>query len=112
MKKPLLVAIAAVVLSGLFWIDPLFLPLALLGPIVTGVVAHRRGVAREAAAAWFGAGLLALASDWAINNEDQVFHLVMALWTAGLTLVVAAVHSRADAFRNRVPRVHRQATGP
>lgn len=112
MNRYLAVAIAGVVISALFWIDPLFVPLVLLGPIVTGIVAARRGTAREAAAAWFIAGLLALASDWAINNEDQVFHFVMAMWTAGLTLLIAAVHSRADAFRNRVPRVHRQATRP
>jgi hypothetical protein len=112
MNRYLAVAITAVVLAGLFWIDPLFVPLVLLGPIVTGIVASRRGVAREGAAAWFAAGLLALASDWIINNEDQLFHLVMALWTAGLTLGVAALHSRTNAFRNRVPRVHRQATRP
>jgi hypothetical protein len=112
MNRYLALATAAVVISGLFWIDALFVPLVLLGPIVTGIVAARRGIVRDAAAAWFVAGLLALASDWAINNEDQLFHLVMAFWTAGVTLAVAAVHSRADAFRNRVPRVHRQATRP
>jgi ABC-type phosphate transport system permease subunit len=112
MNRYLAVAIAAVVISALFWIDALFVPLVLLGPIVTGIVAARRGIVGEAAVAWFVAGLLALASDWAINNEDQLFHLVMAFWTAGVTLAVAALHSRADAFRHRVPRVHRQATRP
>ena len=108
MNRNLTVAGAAVVLAALYWIDPLFLPLALLGPIVTGIVASRRGVVREGATVWFLAGLLALASDWAINNEDQLFHLVMACWTAGLTLGVAALHSRAHALRNRISRVHRQ----
>ena len=112
MNRYLAVATAAVVISGLFWIDALFVPLVLLGPIVTGIVAARLGIVREAAAAWFVAGLLALASDWAINNEDRLFHVVLALWATGVTLAVAAVHSRADAFRNRVPRVHRQATRP
>jgi peptidoglycan/LPS O-acetylase OafA/YrhL len=112
MNRYLITAAAAVVISALFWIDPLFVPLVLLGPIVTGFAAGRRGIAREAAAAWFAAGLLALLSDWAINNEDQLFHLVLALWTAGVTLAVAALHSRADALRNRIPRVHRQATRP
>lgn len=112
MNRYLTAAIAGVILSGMFWVDPLFVPLALLGPIATGIVADRRGAARPAAFAWLVAGLLALASDWAINNEDQAFHLVMALWTAGLTLSVAALHSRAHALRNRIPRVHRQATGP
>ena len=112
MNRYLVVAIAALVISGLFWIDALFVPLVLLGPIFTGIVAARRGVVREAALAWFAAGLLALISDWAINNEDQTFHMVMAFWTAGVTLAAAAVHSRADAFRNRIPGVHRQTTGP
>ena len=112
MKRYLTVTAAGVAISALFWIDPLFVPLVLLGPIVTGVVASRRGVAREAAAAWFIAGLLALASDWAINNEDQLFHLMIGLWGAGVTLAVAALHSRADALRHRIPRIHRQATRP
>jgi peptidoglycan/LPS O-acetylase OafA/YrhL len=111
MKRYLTVIVAGVAISALFWIDPLFVPLVLVGPIVTGVVASRRGIAREAAAAWFTAGLLALASDWAIYHEDQLFHLVVAVWTAGVTLGVAALHSRADALRNRIPRLHRQATG-
>src|SRR5690349_19711350 len=111
MNRYLKVAVAAVILSGLFWVDALFVPLVLLGPIVTGVVADRRGFVRPAAAAWFLAGLLALASDWAINKEDQLFHLLLAFWTAGLTLVAASVHCRADALRNRISRVHRQATG-
>jgi hypothetical protein len=112
MNRYLAVSIGAAILADLFWIDPLFVPLVLLGPIVTGIVAGRRGVAREAAAAWFAAGLLALVSDWVINNEDQLFHLVLALFTAGMTLAVAALHSRANAFRHRVSGVHRQATGP
>ncbi|HEX6713132.1 MAG TPA: hypothetical protein VF066_07095 [Thermoleophilaceae bacterium] len=97
MNRHLLVTIGALALTGLFWIDPLFLPLVLLGPVVTGIVASRHGVAREAAAAWFAAGLLALASDWAINDEDQLFHLVMACWTAGLALGVAAPLARRTA---------------
>jgi hypothetical protein len=31
--------VAGLVVSALFWIDPLFIPLALLGPIATGAVA-------------------------------------------------------------------------
>lgn len=110
MNRYLAVILAGVAISALFWIDPLFVPLVLIGPVVTGVMADRRGIVREAAAAWFLAGLLALASDSAINHEDELFHFVMALWTSGVTLAVAALHSRADALRHRIPRVHRQAT--
>jgi hypothetical protein len=108
-------ALLALVIAGLYWIDPLFVPLALLGPIVTGIIAGRRGVGRQVALAWLGAGLIALVSDWAIHNEDQVFHLALSLWTAGVALaasaIAAAVHSRADGVRNGVPRVHRQTAG-
>lgn len=111
------VALTAV-LAALFWIDVLFVPLVLLGPIVTGVVAGPRGAARPAAAAWFAAGLLTLVIDWVVNNEDQIFHLAMAAWTAGVTLGVgAAVASirartlRRRALRNGIPRVHRQTAG-
>lgn len=112
MNRHLAVALAAVVISGLFWIDALFIPLVLLGPILTGVLADRRGMRREAVLAWFAAGILALLSDWAINDEDQLFHLLMAVWTAGVTLGAASLHSRAHALRNRIPGLHRQTTGP
>ena len=102
------------VLAGLLWIDPLFLPLVLVGPIVTGVVAARMDVVRPAAVAWFAAGLITLAIDWAVNDEDQVFHLVMAVWTAAVTLGVGAATVRTlrrRALRNGIPRIHRQAAG-
>lgn len=114
-----LIVVSAVVLGGLFWVDPLFIPLALLGPIVTGAIAGPRGASRSAATAWLGAGLVALVSDWIINNEDQLFHLGLALWTAGVTLAVGAaaayVHGRTlrrRALRNGISRVHRQAARP
>jgi hypothetical protein len=94
MNRYVAIAIVAVVISALFWVDALFVPLVLLGPIATGVVASRRGVVREAAAAWFLAGILALVSDWAINNEDQLFHVVVAFWTAGVTVALAALARR------------------
>lgn len=92
----------AAVLAGLFWIDPLFIPLALLGPIVTGLVAGPRGKTRLAAASWIAAGLLALVSDWIVNNEDQLFHLGLALFTAGVVLAVGGLTSLA--VRGRSPR--------
>ena len=115
---PTRIAVFAVVVSALFWIDPLFVPLVLLGPVATGIVAARHDAVRPAALAWFVAGLLALVSDWVINNEDQLFHLVMAFWTAGLTLAVGAASGRLyartlrrRALRNGISGVHRQATG-
>lgn len=84
-------AVFAVVVAGLYWIDPLFIPLALLGPIVTGAVAGRRGTIGPAALVWFAAGVLGLASDWIVNQEDVGFHLVLAVWTAAVTLAVGSL---------------------
>ena len=108
------IAAFTVLLAGLFWIDPLFLPLVLVGPIVTGVVAARHDAVRPAAMAWFAAGLITLVLDWAINDEDQAFHLVMAVWTAGVTLasgMATARTLRRRALRNGISGVHRQAAG-
>ena len=75
----------AVVIAALAWIDPLFLPLIALGPIVSGLIAGARGVPpRVLAATWFGAGMLMLVSDLIINHEDAAFHAAVALITAGL----------------------------
>jgi hypothetical protein len=73
---------AAVVgqLAGLLgWIDPLFVPLALLGPIVTGALA---AAARTRylwiAVLWCSAGLNMLWTDWLVNREDVLFHLALS----------------------------------
>ena len=95
------VAGAGLVLSALAWIDPLFIPLVLLGPIVTGIVwAVRRQSWRGPALAWAIAGVGMLVSDWVINDEDQLFHVVVTLLMVGLLrlshLVVGAVARRRD----------------
>jgi hypothetical protein len=81
MSKPLLISLAAgLLIAALAWIDPLFIPLVLAGPIVSGVVCATRGVAfRWPAAAWAASGGVMLVSDWIVNNEDQVFHAVLAV---------------------------------
>lgn len=78
-------AVAGLVVSALFWIDPLFIPLALLGPIVTGAVAGwtARGL-RYVTLLWLVAGLGAVVSDYLVNREDVVFHLVLTLVMMGL----------------------------
>lgn len=63
------------------WIDPLFLPLVLIGPIVTGAVAAARGTSYAwIAALWCSAGLAMLWTDWVVNNEDQLFHLGLSVF--------------------------------
>lgn len=96
-QKPAIVVAAALALSALFWIDALFIPLVVLGPILTGILAGPTRL-KAATAVWALAGFFALLSDWAINDEDQIFHLAVAAITAGLTY---AVGSAANAIRAR-----------
>lgn len=77
--------VAGLLVSALFWIDPLFIPLALLGPIVAGAVAAWR--ARElrlVTLLWLIAGLGAVVSDYVVNQSDVVFHLVLTVVMIGL----------------------------
>src|SRR3954447_269207 len=76
--------IAAVVfgqLVGLLgWIDPLFIPLVLLGPVITGAVAAARRTAYKwVAVVWWSAGINMMWTDWVVNHQDVVFHLVLSL---------------------------------
>jgi hypothetical protein len=62
------------------WIDALFVPLVLLGPVVTGAVVASRGTSYWwAAALWCSAGLNMAWTDWVVNREDVVFHLALAV---------------------------------
>ena len=71
--------------SALFWIDPIFIPLALLGPLVIGAVAGARGLPWLWAAATMAvAGLGAVVSDWLVNEEDVAFHLALTVIMVGL----------------------------
>src|SRR5690242_2294086 len=102
-RRPhLLAAALAVVVAGLYWIDPLFVPLALIGPLVTGALAGRRGHAAAVALAWFAAGIISLVLDLAINGEDAAFHLGLAVVTALLALCAAAVSGRVRPADRRV----------
>lgn len=74
-----------VIVGGLGWVDPLFLPLALLGPVVAGAIAAARGIPFAwVAVFWFSGGIAWLWTDWVFNNEDQVFHLVLSVVMVGL----------------------------
>jgi hypothetical protein len=73
-------AVAGLVVSAFFWIDPLFIPLALLGPIVVGALGGWRAVElRLVALMWAVAGIGAVISDFVVNQEDVVFHLVLTI---------------------------------
>jgi hypothetical protein len=76
--------VAAVVVGQLVglsgWIDPLFIPLVLLGPVITGAVAAARQTPyRWVAVMWCSAGINMMWTDWVVNHEDVLFHLVLSL---------------------------------
>ena len=61
------------------WIDPLFIPLVLLAPVISGAVAAARGVTYAwIAVLWCSAGLNMAWTDWLVNREDVMFHLALA----------------------------------
>ena len=85
-----LAAINAVVFSPLG--DEWFFAIVVFGPLLHGaVVALRRADARLAAISWAASGLLWLVLDYAINQEDVLFHLVMSPVMAGLVYAGAAL---------------------
>jgi hypothetical protein len=98
------VTLAAVAISTLAWVDPLFVLLITLGPVVSGVVAGVYGVdSRTMALVWFLAGLLMLVSDLVINNEDVAFHAGVAVVTAGIAAGAAWLGRRVRSARSPQP---------
>ena len=85
------------------YVDPLFLPLVVVGPLVTGAVCASRGIrAAWPAVLWASAGLNMLWMDWVLAQEDVAFHaalsVVMALLAlAGWGVVRLATRSRVRA---------------
>ena len=79
MRKPLIIAvIAGAVIGALAWVDPIFVPLVLAGPPISGALAAGKGIAfRWVATAWVVAGISMLVSDWVLNTEDRVFHVAI-----------------------------------
>jgi hypothetical protein len=94
--KPIVWAVAlGLVLTALFWIDPLFIPLVLLGPPITGAVAARRRMSLAwVATAWLVAGVGAIVSDYVVNQEDVAFHLVLTVFVVGLAAAAWALARR------------------
>ena len=89
------------VVTALFWIDPLFIPLALFGPLVVGAIAGARGEQwLWVAVVWIVAGVGAVVSDYVVNQEDVVFHVVLTVIMVGLASlawwVARAVRSRRE----------------
>lgn len=97
MPRGLLYAVlGAAAIGGLAWIDPVFVPLVLIGPLVTGfAVGWIGGELRWIVAAWALGGLTMVVSDWIVAQEDVLFHVVLTVvmtalaagsWWIGRTL--------------------------
>jgi hypothetical protein len=78
-------AILGQMISLLGWIDPLFIPLVLAGPLLSGAILAYRGVSYAwVAALWASTGLGMTWMDWVINREDVAFHLALTVIMAVL----------------------------
>ena len=101
--------IGHLVIGSLGWVDPLFIPLALLGPVITGAVAAARGILYAwVAVLWFSGGIAWLWTDWVINNEDQAFHAALSV----VMVVLAGIGFGVVRLAGRVRVGRRQASTP
>ena len=91
MNQRTVLVVAALAIAAGAWLDPLYLPLITLGPVLSGLAAGAGGIPpRLVALTWFGAGVLVLLADLAINQEDAAFHAVVAVITAAVGAAFAA----------------------
>jgi len=100
----IIAAVLGQLVGPLGYVDPLFIPLVLVGPLVVGAVAASRGIGlAPVAVLWVSAGLNMAWMDWVIAREDVVFHLVlsvvMALLAAAGYGVVRLLSRRRAAAR-------------
>jgi len=83
------------------WIDPLFVPLVLLGPVITGAVGAARHTSYPwIAVLWCSAGVNMIWTDWVVNHEDVVFHLALSV----IMPLLAGVGFAAVTLANRTRR--------
>jgi hypothetical protein len=99
-NRAITISLAAIAIGALAWIDPLFLPLVTLGPLVAGFAVGALGSdVRAAALPWFLGGLLMLVGDLVINGEDVLFHMVLAVFAGSVAAGAAAIGRRARRLR-------------
>lgn len=88
MSKLIIAAVLGQFVGLLGWLDPLFIPLVLAGPLVSGAyAATKRLPAVWPAVLWLSAGVNMLWTDWVVNREDVLFHVVVAGVMVVLTLI-------------------------
>jgi hypothetical protein len=92
--------LSGLVVGALAWIDPVFIPLVLAGPIVSGALAASRGIRLGwVEVAWIVAGASMIASDWAVNHEDVAFHAALTVVMPGLAAAAWVVTERGRGRR-------------
>src|SRR3954453_17979890 len=73
-------ALLGQLVSLLGWIDPLFIPLVLAGPLLSGAILAHQGLSYAwVGTLWASTGLGMAWMDWVINREDVVFPLALAV---------------------------------
>jgi hypothetical protein len=91
--------VGGAIIGALAWVDPLFIPLVLLGPLAWGGVEGWRGRPwRWVLGVWAFAGVTMVVSDWIINREDVLFHLVL---TAVMPMLAGAAWTAARSIAGR-----------
>jgi hypothetical protein len=102
--------VGGVIVAALSWIDPLFVPLVLIGPIAHGAVEGWRATPwRWVAGVWLVGGLLMMLTDLIVNQEDVVFHLAVGVITA---LLASGAWAAANALSRRLERATTGTAGP
>ena len=90
-----LVVLGALIINAMVFSplgDEWFFAIALLGPLLSGFVVGVRSEGwRLVAASWALSGLFWFVLDWIVHNEDQIFHLVLALLMVALTALGAQI---------------------
>jgi hypothetical protein len=86
------------VVTALFWIDAIFVPLALAGPLGWGGFAGSQKLPWQ----WpttvsLVAGLGAVLSDYVVNEEDVAFHLAMTFTLVALAWSAWSIARRLSA---------------
>ena len=106
-SRILYAALFGQLVAQLGWIDPLFIPLVLVGPLATGaILAARRVTYAWVAVLWASTGLGMAWSDWLVNREDVVFHLALAV----LMPVLAGIGWGAVRLSSRLRRQQPELT--
>lgn len=100
-KQLVLAALLGQLVGPLGYLEPLFIPLVLAGPVVLGALAAARGLMWSVPVVlWLSAGLNMAWMDWLLFREDVAFHLALAVVMALLTAAGWAAVALAQRFRS------------